>query len=262
MFVSQSMEEYMENPMGRGSTAIGNRSLIKKDLDSRYDILLKRYKDFEHHQYAKDGHFYIHILIPSETKRENTYDVILELFPSDESVKVGRSLKQYDFRVFSNCPSFVYTYAYVYNQYGLLIPGLSSKYSDITLDTQPGTKNPGEVINYDKSIYFACKYITSHNSLMSTMLLIPQCRDLKMKSLLETIRSSDTIMLEIKKEDNRLKEEELKKQRNSKKPVKPEVKTKPRGIEKQTKQTGRTGTKTHVIPARKKLTPKAKIKPR
>ena len=98
----------------------------------------------------------------------------------------------------------------MYDQYGLVIDFLRDKYSDITLNNAPEVKNPGEIINYDKSIYFACKYITSHSSLMNILTLLPQCKSLNKGSFTKSIRTPDNIMLEIQKENNRLKDKEKK----------------------------------------------------
>lgn len=214
MFLSQTLDEYLENPMGKGSTAIGNRTAIRNDLNNRFEALKLKKDGFEHFQYVKDGIFYFHIRVPSESKRNNKYDVVIALEPPEGSNKVEKTLKNYEFKVFSNCPSFVYTYTYVYDQYGLLIPFLKSKYKDITLESEPKTKNPGEIINYDKSIYFACKFITSSPSLMNLLTLIPQCKDLNVEKFYRGIKTPDDVELEIKKENNRLQNEDADKYKN------------------------------------------------
>lgn len=265
MFLSQTMDEYLENPMGKGSTAIGNRMAIRNDLNNRYEALMKKHNGFEHKQYVLDGVFYFHILVPSESKRNNKYDVVIALEPPAESNRIEKNLKNYEFKVFSNCPSFVYTYAYVYDQYGLLIPFLRPKYKTITLSSEPKVKNPGEVINYDKSVYFACKFITSNPSLMSIMLLIPQCRDLNIMAFSNSIRSTDTIELEIKKEENRLKNEE-EKEKNKKLSSREQLRKNAMELEHQINRAkwynGHVRKKANPLSTRPKITPQAKVKPK
>jgi len=216
MFIPQTLSEYIDNPMGKGSTAIANRNLIKSDLDSRYNKLLEKHKDFKHTMYYDVNTFYAHILIPSESERNNTYDVVIQFVPLEKEVIQDVNLNRYCIKVFSNCPSFTYTYAYVYNDYDMMIDFLRNKYRNQVLQDNPIVKNPGEIINFEKSIYFAAKYIQSNKTLMNKFTLASIAKRMNKVEFAKTIRNTDTIELEIKKENNRLKnekEENLKKLR-------------------------------------------------
>lgn len=207
MFMPQTIEEYLENPMGKGSTAISNRTLIKNDLDSRYQKLLDRYKDFYCKCYYEFSDIYIHVKIPSESERENTYDVVIQFIASEKEVLNDINLNRYTFKVFSNCPSFTYTYAYVYNDYDMIIDFLKNKYSNVVLRDNPIVKNPGEIINFEKSIYFACKYIyTNKSKFLNKAALSLISTRINKQQFSKTIRNTDAIELEIKKENAKLKE--------------------------------------------------------
>lgn len=206
MFMLQTLQEYLDNPMGKGSNAITNRKLIQQDLNNRYEILLTRYKDFDYKIYRNGHEYYIHFLIPSESERENTYDVIIHFTMEDENFKNDATIKNYFIKVFSNCPSFTYTYAWVYNDYGMMIPFLRDKYDEIVLKDNPIIRNPGEVINYEKSIYFACYYIFKHKFFMlNKVWLNSKASKLNIPELRKIIRNTDKIKLEIDKEEERLK---------------------------------------------------------
>ena len=207
MFIPQTLDEYLENPMGKGSTAIANRNLIKNDLNSRYDKLIAKHKDFKHYHYHDNTNFYIHIKVPSESERKNEYDVVIQFTPTEKEVINDVNLNRYTIKVFSNCPSFTYTYAYVYNDYGLMIDFLKDKYTDVVLDDNPIIKNPGEIINFEKSIYFACKYIKSNKSFLNKVSLVAISKRINIEQFKKTIKTSDSIETEIKKETNRLKDE-------------------------------------------------------
>lgn len=206
MFYHQSIFEYMDNPMGKGSTAIANRGLIRENLNQRYDKLMAKHKDFECRRYFDGTKFYFHILVPTESERNNTYDVVIELSDPLGDFTKDITLNRYVMRVFSNCPSFVFTYAYAYNKYGMLIDTLMDKYTDITLENAPSIKNPGEIINYEKSVYFACKYLTSHKALMNKVSLMTTS-SVGMQRNFEKIRTTDRILLEIRKENRRIADE-------------------------------------------------------
>lgn len=252
MFLPQTIDEYLDNPMGKGSGAIANRNLIKSDLDTRYTKLLEKHKDFKHYHYHDNTNFYIHVKIPSESERNNEYDVVIQFTPSEKEVMNDINLNRYTIKVFSNCPSFTYTYAYVYNDYGLMIDFLKDKYKDIVLQDNPIIKNPGEVINFEKSVYFACKYIKSNKTFLNKVSLVPISKRLIIDQFKKTIKSTDKIELEIKKENNRLKEEK-KKELEKTKSNKPKREV--------NKNTGIIKTKTnHRITPHSKIKGKPKVK--
>lgn len=200
----------MDNPMGKGSNAISNRKLIREDLDRRFDSLIKKKKDFTFTVYRDKHEYYIHFLIPSESERDNTYDVVIHFTEREENFKNDNFLNRYTLNFFSNSPSFTYTYAYVFNEYDILIKFLAKKYDKIVLSNNPITRNPGEVVNYEKSIYFALKYISIHKDLMNKMYLNRVSKTLHIDKLRKIIRTDEEISLEIKKENNRLSREKKK----------------------------------------------------
>ena len=258
MFLQQTIDEYIDNPMGKGSTAIANRNLIKTDLNQRYFKLIDKHKDFKTKRIKVGEDYYFHVMIPSESERENTYDVVIKFTSLDNNTfSKDLTLNRYYMSVFSNCPSFVYTYAYVYNKYQMLINDLKDKYDEIVLASNPVVKNPGEIINYDKSIYFACKYLQEHKSMMAKGTYSHSTPAVLKAYFKKEIRLSSIIMREINKENARLHEEKQKeKEKLNKKYSDPKVSKKLAKM---------TGTKVEKSEKRKpmaKIKPKPKIKPR
>lgn len=259
MFLNQTVKEYLDNPMGKGSTAITNRTAIQASLNFRYEDLVKKNKGLDHKLFRYNDTFYIHVKIPSESKRENTYDVVIMLSSLDEKFSTDINLNRYFMSVFSNCPSFVYTFAYVYNKYDMLIPELKDKYEHVTLESEPKIKNPAEIINYDKSIYFACKYITEHKLLMSKI-AFPQMRPNAISNYFKNnIRSTSTIMREIDQEKARIYEEKKKEQRENIEKLNSAVKKSKSISNKKSSVKKITGQKSSTV---NKIKPKSKIKPR
>lgn len=256
MFLHQTINEYVDNPMGKGSTAITNRTALRWFLDERYGNLIKKNKDFQHSEFVVDDEYYCHIKVPTESKeRQNDYDVIIKFSSADENFSKDTTLKRYYMQVFSNCPSFVFTFAFVYNKYELLIDELKNKYDDIVFENHPSVRNPGEIINYDKSIYFACKYILEHKILLNKATYIPSDRDSLMKRLQKTIRPTSVIMREIERENARIKDEK----RTTKEKLLSEIKGKDNSTKKVSMNKKTSSTKNTGKP---KIKPRAKIKPR
>lgn len=202
MFIRQTLFDFMDNPMGRGSNALSSRKLIQSDLNSRFDVILKNKKiDFVIYRLKDLSRIYFHFKIPSEKlTRDNTYDVVLCFsVPEDDASRIkDSSIKRYEMTFFSNSPSFTYTYAYASNLYGLLIPELASKYEKIVLKSPPITRNPAEVINYEKTTYFAMRYLVLNANLLQKTIIEGNSKIFNENQFKTTIRTTAKVETEIK----------------------------------------------------------------
>ena len=152
------IDEFLKNPMGKGAVIPGREQLLMV-LDYRLK-LLKEKQNITMKIYKSETDVYYHVMIPSENEdRDVTYDVIIKFKQTEKNEKFDQSYRQYQIEFFSNCPSFTYGYAYVANLNGYLIKELADKYEEVVLSRPPVSKNPGLIFSYEKSIYFACKYI-------------------------------------------------------------------------------------------------------
>jgi hypothetical protein len=217
VFALPTLKEFLDNPMGKGSTAIPNRQLIKDDLNKRYKELTKK-KKISHKVYKRGDDYYFHMKIPSESERDNTYDVVL-LFTieDDKDLKYDNFLNRYYVKFFSNCPSFTYTFAQVFNQYGFLIKELGGKYNNIVLNNEPIIRNPGQIVSFEKSIYFAALYVNDSFILKNKLHLNQNSESYDKTKFVNSIRNTDTIELEIKKANNELKKRKLENEEAEKK---------------------------------------------
>ena len=122
-------------------------------------------KKIESDVYKEGDNYIFHVKLPSESERDNTYDVVVEFSPIDKTSLSDESIINYNVKFFSNCPSFIFTYAYAYNDKGLFIDFLSKKLDELVLKNAPVVKNPMNIVNFEKSIYFACKYLVEEKNL-------------------------------------------------------------------------------------------------
>lgn len=209
------IRQYLDNPMGKGAIIQG-KQLIIDDLDKRFEKL-NTDKKIESDVY-KDGNNYIfHIKLPSESERDNTYDVVIEFSPVDKTSLSDESIINYNVKFFSNCPSFIFTYAYAYNDKNLFIDFLSKKLDEQVLKNAPVVKNPMNIVNFEKSIYFACKYLVEEKNLNKNYLKSFVQR-FKKKDFIHSIRTQAQIMEEIKKAKLLLNDEKEKERRKEDKP--------------------------------------------
>ena len=207
MFTPQNITEYLDNPMGKGSSALSERKLVRANLDQRYEALIKKHKDFKYTIYKTSSAYFFHFVIPSESERENDYDVVIYFIPSSKELKYDNFLFRYNLKFFSNSPSFVYTYGYVYNENGMFMNSLKSKYHREVLKNKPVQRNPSRIINYEKSLFFALTYLNKHRSLLNKSQINHRARKYIPEEFAKNIRDLDTIMDEIKKEDLKISRE-------------------------------------------------------
>lgn len=208
MIARQSLSEFIDNPMGKGSNAIASRQTIKTDLINRFTKLLTHKKITVKMFHTKnDSEFYFHLLIPSEsTERRNTYDVVLKFTHPETGPDISSdgNLKRYDVSFFSNSPSFTYTYAYAFNLYDMLVSELSAKYDKQVFERPPVTRNPFEVVGYEKTIFFAAHYLASNINLLQKRTVKAEGKVINIKQFTSTIRTTAKIEEEIRIEKRRV----------------------------------------------------------
>jgi hypothetical protein len=210
MFILQNIREFIDNPMGKGSNAITSRQLIKDDLNRRFDVLFANKEKKMGLEIYKDKHdYYFHFKVPSETReRKNTYDVVLQFTTGDEKeIRNDKNLNRYYVKFFSNSPSFTYTFAHAFNVYGLFVEGLADKYRKEVMERPPITRNPGQVVGYEKSIYFAAYYLLTENKYLNKLIIDPIAKPFKADDFAKKIRNTDKIDLEIRQEGRRVQRE-------------------------------------------------------
>lgn len=203
----QTLKNFYDNPMGKGSTAIPNRKITIDFMESKYYRLTNK-KDITCRVYIHEEFYYFHLLIPSDSDDLNIhYDVVIKFCPANKHSKFDNFLNNYYVKFFSNCPSFTYTFAYVYMNNGLLIDELKGRYRDEVLTQKPNIRNRSGLINYDKSIFYACKYILDHKHLLNKMRLQSEQVRKPIEFLFKNIRNTDKIELEYAKENKKVRKE-------------------------------------------------------
>lgn len=148
--------EYLKNPYGKGSSfASSNKQ--KDDLD-------KEFKDFSekiHSKIYRYRDFVIyHVIIPSTKKEFVNYDVVIEV--ETKNLHEGAAtLEDLEFKVFSNCPSFIFTYANVFRSNGMICDWLLPKYNKEVRTKPPVQRNQYGIVGLERSIYLALKHLHS-----------------------------------------------------------------------------------------------------
>lgn len=183
-----TVNEYLSNPYGKGS-AFANVTRQREDLDLQFSRLSER---ISCRTYMYRNAAIYHILVPSQ-KNDETYDVILEI-PFKEKTEETISLVDREFRVFSNCPSFIFTYAHVFRAQGMLCPWLIEKYSPEVRKREPSRSNPYNVIGYERSLYLAMKYLKVSGKILSVSVRNSPIRPSSYAEIAKMVRTQEQIM--------------------------------------------------------------------
>ena len=151
-----TLNEYMSNPMGKG-TSIG-LSEIKNNLDLEYTEL-KSGMTLTIYRIAEETLFYL-VTVPSRHAKNLSYQVLFQ-FDIHMVPDEFKDVRQLTFSCFSNCPSFSYTYAKVFDEKGMLCTWLKTKYDKKVFKSEPETRNSQKLISYERSMYLAAKFISN-----------------------------------------------------------------------------------------------------
>lgn len=217
------LSEFLQDsiPLGKGAVKIPIKSVIE-EYHKRYDTLIKeKPKAFRHSIYrtTPGGRIIVHVKVPSETVNNFFYDVLLELEPDDKSSKI----EDCHVKIFSNCPSFVYTYAYIFyhldtnpddnkpkkSRSGLIIdtlrykvprdrllmPGTEKKIGSDVLDNAPVVRNSHGIPMFDKSLYYAVFYLQDNVPLPK---ILSEKNYRTERQIFDSVANFDTLMAQRK----------------------------------------------------------------
>ena len=153
----QTISQFMRSPFNRDSDMEKNMKYEKA-----YNEFVRNNRIYVAGFTQIEDSYYIHIKVPSESQKQGKYeyDVVLRFFSDRPEVLKGATLEAYYIQFFSNSPGFMYRYAVLYKKEGYLIEALYNKLDPEFKDKLPEKTNPNMEVSYDKSIYYACKYIS------------------------------------------------------------------------------------------------------
>lgn len=149
-----TIAEYLQNPYGKGSAFGYNKQLVL-NLNKEFETLVEKIT-FRIYRY-RDSVIY-HVVIPSTKKDDVSYDVIIEV-DTKRLHEGAATVDNLDFKCFSNCPSFIFTYAHVFRKYKMLCEWLLDKYNEEVRKNAPEVRNRFNVIGVERSLYLAMKFI-------------------------------------------------------------------------------------------------------
>lgn len=186
--VFKTIQSFISSPVNTINASAKDRERLIK-INEAYRLLLKLYHQFKFNVYKVDKSLIFHLYIPSETHDKLKYDVCIEFM---DVASMNDVLITKNIRVFCNAPSFMYYYAYVYNDRDLLIPFFRSKISKEALEKSPVIRNKLESLSYEKYLTIAIIYLKEKiiPSQIYTQMVVPVSK-LKVKDLVKHANDID-----------------------------------------------------------------------
>ena len=200
----QTLSEFLREPFGKSDDMSKIQKFIAGYREDKYKIKLNAH--------TKIGNaYYFHVKIPSKSQEEKNmmYDVVIKFFTNKENCEKSSHIRDYYIQFFSNSPSFIYNYAVLYKKHGFLIDNLYNKLDPRYFDKLPEKTNKDLDLSYDKSIYYACQYLSEHRFKALNKLGIAMGKRLTPEAFFKEIKDLQTIKLE--QELFNLEKKELKK---------------------------------------------------
>lgn len=197
-----TIKEYLQNPYGKGSSFAPSqkqREELEKQLSEIKDKIISKI-------YKYRDYIIFHVIIPSYKREEINYDVIVEV--QLQNLHEGAAnVEDLNFKIFSNCPSFIFTYANVFRENDMLCSWLLSKYNPEVRKKAPIQKNRYGVIGLERSIYLAFRYLHMSNR---TNIAVIQTAGIKLSSrniIINSVRTQEQIMNKVKEKIKKDKDE-------------------------------------------------------
>ena len=154
------------SPLDLNERTTAARFKIMKKLKDDYEELIRVTKGrkvdaFKVHKIVKNielNYVEIYIKIPSEPfPFLLTYDVVLRFYAGI----TNRITPETPIQVFSNSPSFMFTFAYVFARNDAIIDEMSHLLGARALNEAPSKTNPKQLIGFEKSLYFALMHLNN-----------------------------------------------------------------------------------------------------
>lgn len=204
------IKEFFNNPAGKGS-AVLNINATKNKFQEKYNQIHKR---ISHKSFFVKDDIYILVNIPSSVEGI-MYDVLMKFEKNKRSI--GTTILDMEMRLFSNSPSFLYTYANAYDKQKLFIKECKKKLSPKMLSDIAKTRNPYGVLSYDFSIYSALWYILSNGYTNIDDLKMTDNINCNLSTVLNYVKDAELLQKnrKVQKDYNKMVEQEkLKKNKN------------------------------------------------
>lgn len=180
----QTLSDFIHHPFGVPFTDVGEK------LNPKYEKFKSMISVVGYS--ILDESYYIHIKVPSESQPGKFYDVVIQFMPQNRDMIKEHTLDNHVIQFFSNSPSFIYKYAALYKLHGYMIDALQEKLDPQYADRLPELSNAEMKLMYDKSIYFAVKFLFENRLTYLSKSGLRYSKKLSFRDLVDSIVDNET----------------------------------------------------------------------
>lgn len=187
----QTISEFLYMPFGMSASLAKLERYKALYLENTSKIILNAYTKI-------DESYYFHVKVPSASQKDANvyYDVVIRFFTNKADAKASSHLRDYFIQFFSNSPGFIYNYAVLYKNHGFLIDSLYTKMDPRYFDKLPIKTNKRLELSYDKTIYFACRFLNERKFKVLNKFSIPLGKKLSPDKFFNEIKDFQTIKID------------------------------------------------------------------
>lgn len=179
--------EYLANPYGKGAS-VSPSSVIKQNAMTELRAIGK----IPFSVFALRSNQLVFVCRLPSRKKKMGYDVVIQV-DLTESENSRQSIARFPFRVFSNSPSFYYTYAKAFQENDMFCDWLRRKYERKVMSKQSNSRNPQRIIGYERSIYLCMTYLNEHFRSTPAWNIYNQAEKASYQWIVDRISSQDDV---------------------------------------------------------------------
>lgn len=196
----------------RFGSAISSKKLVK-DMEDRYRKVKGSMKHVKIYDEKKDTYLF-RITMDSESNSNYTknvgYDVVLEL-STDIKDNDSTTITDYNLKVFSNSPSFIYTFTNYFKKNGWLTQYIPKKYYIAKAYRQPAkVRNPMQILGIEKTLWMAVRYVRDNRLHIKGIFNQDPHNAKSIRSMIGVVQSQNKVMDDIKLREKTKKEKNAK----------------------------------------------------
>jgi hypothetical protein len=198
--IKTTFDNWIKNPTGSRPMMVQQREMAKQIYTDKYNKMMLRSAGsikYTLWKSKKGDKFIVFFKIPSESTQKVEYDIVIEFYTKDLIQTQENNLKNYYVRFYSNDPNFTFTFAYVYNKEGLIIPDLKKKLSSKSITEKPKITNPNKMVGWVKGFYFAYIFMNDHGLFNKLTWLNAYTLPVQLNSMINNIMDAQKKLVQV-----------------------------------------------------------------
>jgi hypothetical protein len=198
-----------------------------KPLYAEYERRYLKYiqKNIKIHCVKDKKDYIIHALVPSEKNDQYEipiyYDVVLQFSPSSKEDELSTNIKDYSVKEYSNIPSWIFDFTYVFYKAGAIPPWIPTKFfNEKAMTIAPKKTNPKLLFGIERVTWSVIRHLELVTGFRKNQLDLITLPSAKASDLLKKIMGQEEKFAEVELEEKRMRIKKEGAKQDKKKPRK------------------------------------------